>query len=243
MVRSRRRLAFLVGCLVCFALPAPVFAGMASPLPTDFQTISRLTETAHGRFQAISFFAITVLVSAATVRFLWNLLQKDFPKLPRLSYQKSIVGVLLWGLLFVIVLAMISGARELMTPGAWKKDGGTYRLAASNVLAPDTDTEADRKGQLERLKARLLQFAEAHGGQFPASDDATDIPRELWEVPEGGGLRYLYVPHLSNAGPATLVVYEPELDRRRRYALLTNGAILCLTSAEIDQFLKREERP
>jgi hypothetical protein len=216
---------------------------MASPLPTDFQTISRLTETAYGRFQAISFFAITVLVSAAIVRFLWNLLQKDFPKLPRLSYHKAIVSVLLWGLLFVIVLAMISGARELMTPGAWKKDGGTYRLAASNVTAPDTDAEADRKGQLERLKARLLQFAEAHGGQFPASEDATEIPRELWEVPEGGGLRYLYIPSLCTGAAATLIAYEPELDRQRRFALLTNGAILCLTSAEIEQFLKREDRP
>jgi hypothetical protein len=42
------------------AVSAPVLAGMASPLPTDFKTISRLTETALGRFQVISFFAITV---------------------------------------------------------------------------------------------------------------------------------------------------------------------------------------
>ena len=27
-----------------------------------------------------------------------------------------------------VVLAMISGARELMTPGAWEKHGATYRL-------------------------------------------------------------------------------------------------------------------
>lgn len=37
--------------------------------------------------------------------------------------------VVLWGLLFIVVLAMISGARELMTPGAWEKQGATYRLA------------------------------------------------------------------------------------------------------------------
>ncbi len=36
--------------------------------------------------------------------------------------------VVLWGLLFTVVLAMISGARELMTPGAWEKQGATYRL-------------------------------------------------------------------------------------------------------------------
>jgi hypothetical protein len=218
-------------------------AGMASPLPTDFEKISRLTETAYGRFQAISFFAIALLFSATIVRWLWNLLQRDLPKLPRLSYHKTIVGVLLWGLLFVIVLAMISGARELMTPGAWKKDGGTYRLAANSGAAPDTDAEADRKGQIERLKAKLLQFAAAHGGQFPESPETSEIPREQWEVPDGGGLHYLYVPNQSTGAAATLIAYEPELDRQRRFALLTNGAILCLTSTEIDQFLKREERP
>jgi hypothetical protein len=243
MARSPRRLALLVGGLLCLAVPARVAAGMASPLPTDFQTISRLTETAYGRFQAISFFAAAVLLSAAVVRWLWNLLQRDFPRLPRLSYHKAMVGVLLWGLLFVIVLAMISGARELMTPGAWKKDGGTYRLAANSGAAPDTDAEADRKGQIERLKTKLLQFAATHGGQFPESPQASEIPRDLWEVPDGGGLRYVYIPNLSNRAAATLLAYEPELDRQHRFALLTNGAILCLTSAEIEQFLKREELP
>ena len=37
-------------------------------------------------------------------------------------------GCVVWGSLFVLVLTMISGARELMTPGAWKKDGITYVL-------------------------------------------------------------------------------------------------------------------
>jgi len=49
--------------------------------------------------------------------------------LPRLSFGRALAGVILWGLLFFIVLTMISGARELMTPGAWKKDGATYKLA------------------------------------------------------------------------------------------------------------------
>ncbi len=37
--------------------------------------------------------------------------------------------MIIWGLLFVLVLTMISGARELMTPGAWEKEGFTYVLA------------------------------------------------------------------------------------------------------------------
>jgi hypothetical protein len=36
--------------------------------------------------------------------------------------------VTLWGLLFLLILTMISGARELMTPGAWEKHGSTYEL-------------------------------------------------------------------------------------------------------------------
>jgi hypothetical protein len=54
---------------------------------------------------------------------LWNSLQRDFPRLPRLSFSRALAGVVLWGLLFIIVLTMISGARELMTPGAWQRQG------------------------------------------------------------------------------------------------------------------------
>jgi hypothetical protein len=77
-----------------------------------------------------------IVVSAALVRFLWNALAKDFKSLPRLSYFESIVLVTLWGFLFIIVLTMISGARELMTPGAWKKEGITYTLDESNETSP-----------------------------------------------------------------------------------------------------------
>jgi hypothetical protein len=62
------------------------------------------------------------------VKGLWNYLAKDFQKLPRMSYGKALAAVTLWGLLFLLVLSMISGARELMTPGAWEKQGLTYKL-------------------------------------------------------------------------------------------------------------------
>jgi hypothetical protein len=58
----------------------------------------------------------------------WNGLRRDFAWLPYLSYFKACCVVVLWGLLFVVVLTMISGARELMTPGAWEKNGLTYKL-------------------------------------------------------------------------------------------------------------------
>ncbi len=80
------------------------------------------------RLQTISFFLLCFLVSALFIQLVWNGLRKDFTRLPRLSYPKALGLVSLWGLLFVLVLTMISGARELMTPGAWDKVGSTYRL-------------------------------------------------------------------------------------------------------------------
>ena len=65
---------------------------------------------------------------ALLVKLLWNYLAKDFSKLPPMTYRKALAAVTLWGLLFLLVLTMISGARELMTPGAWEKQGATYKL-------------------------------------------------------------------------------------------------------------------
>lgn len=88
--------------------------------------------------QAISFFLVALLLCAWAVKGLWNVLRKDLNWLPTLSYGRSLSLVVLWGLLFVVVLTMISGARELMTPGAWRKQGWTYRLAEP----PQTDQPA-----------------------------------------------------------------------------------------------------
>jgi hypothetical protein len=98
----------------------PARAGMPYP-PT-------LTDIARLRVEAISFFVFVLLACAGLVRLLWNMMRSSFPRLPRLSYCKALGLVALWGLLFIVVLAMISGARELMTPGAWEKQGATYRL-------------------------------------------------------------------------------------------------------------------
>jgi hypothetical protein len=111
------------------AVPGVALAGMPSVLPSDLPTRWRLVDSAAERLMAISFFAVGLLVSACVVHVLWNYVQRDFPRLPRLSMLQALAVVILWGLLFVVVLTMISGARELMTPGAWKKQGFTYKLA------------------------------------------------------------------------------------------------------------------
>jgi hypothetical protein len=87
-----------------------------------------LTDLARARVEAISFFLFILFLSAAIVQRLWNHLRSSFTRLPRLSFLKAVSLVALWGLLFMIVLAMISGGRELTTPGAWERHGASYRL-------------------------------------------------------------------------------------------------------------------
>ena len=105
--------------LLLLAAASPAHAGMPS---------FNLTDLAKARLDTISFFIALLLVLALVVKGLWNYLGRDFTKLPRMTYRKALAAVTLWGLLFLLVLTMISGARELMTPGAWEKQGATYRL-------------------------------------------------------------------------------------------------------------------
>lgn len=105
-----------------------VLAGMPSALPEDLKTLVRVADSSVGRYQAISFFLMAILVSTVAVQYLWNLLARDSSWLPPLTFTKAFAIVMLWGALFVVVLTMISGARELMTPGAWEKNGVTYQL-------------------------------------------------------------------------------------------------------------------
>src|SRR5262249_31949298 len=191
---------FLPACCLLLALASTAAAGMASPLPTEpavYRKVLRLDDPARERLQAISFFVLGLLLCAAAVRWLWNSFQRDFPRLPRLSFGRALAGVLLWGLLFVVVLTMIAGARELMTPGAWRKQGFTYRLADQPAPSPQPTSEALGRQQLERLRTALWHFAATHQGRFPSTAEMSAIPAELWEVPESGGLRYLYIAGLS----------------------------------------------
>lgn len=220
-----------------------LFAGMPAPLPSNpEELVLRLGESPLQRLQTISFFLLVLLLCALAVQLLWNYLRRDFPTLPRLTYGKALAAVVLWGLLFVLVLVMISGARELMTPGAWQKQGFTYRLSESEQ-APEPSPVWERRQHLERLRVALLHFAATHQGRFPRDDERTAIPDELWTVPDTGGLRYLYVAGRTADGPTALLVYEPELDVARRLALKTDGDIVSLRSADIRSMLQPEGKP
>ena len=173
--------------------PRTLWAGMPTP---------QLTDWGLTRLSSISFFAAVFLVAAAVIRALWNVLAKDFTRLPRLSYGKALAGSLLLGLCLVAVLTMIAGARELLTPGAWQRQGPLYAVAhrqrsdASSLRGADPPRTADRKEHLERLRDALWQFAAKHGGRFPSAGDK-EITDEAWEVPGGVATRCLYVPGLA----------------------------------------------
>src|SRR5436190_18664097 len=132
---SRRIGAFLLAALWP---AAAAVAGMPAVLPSHWtaESASPLAgggaSTAAPYLQGISFFVAVLLASAWAVRGLWSVLRREWAWLPALSYGRAVSLVVLWGLLFVVVLTMISGARELMTPGAWRKQGWTYKLADSS---------------------------------------------------------------------------------------------------------------
>jgi hypothetical protein len=238
------RHAVCLASLFAIALATPALhAGMPSPLPEPEET-QQLGDSAMLRIETISFFVVGLLVCAVAVRFLWNLLQRDFPKLPRLTLAKALAGVLLWGLLFIIVLTMISGARELMTPGAWKKQGFTYRLAdqPENVQTPSSLTA--RREALERLRSALWKFAEENQGRLPSKEELAVFPATTLEVPESGGMKFIYVAGLARANQQGLLAYEPELDVKERLALRPNGDIVLLSSVDIRSAIaQRGPRP
>ncbi len=198
-----------------------------------------LTEVASMRLEAISFFLVGFLLSSVIIQGLWNWLAEDFAWLPRLSYAKSLGLVGLWGLLFVIVLTMISGARELMTPGAWKKNGATYRLA-STTDSVDSGVAgfSERVDRLKELSLRLRKFAAEHDGNFPATEDESMLLPEYWLVPQQGGLRYVYVAGRKTTDRDAPLVYEPSTDGGKVLVAMTDGDVLEMPFDEVVRRLK-----
>jgi hypothetical protein len=222
--------------------PTRAWAGMSSVNLTDWTTI---------RLEAISFFLLVLLGLAAVVRWLWNSLAADFPRLPRLSYRRALAAVVLWGVLLAVVLTMIAGARELLTPGAWQKQGVLYKVASPAEPKASVSEENDKdhlkqRGQhLAALQKALWAYAATHGGKFPAESDPA-VQSSLWEMPGTGGMHYLYVSgkkaDIATALPDPLVC-EPEIYGANRLVLTTGGQIVPMTSSELRGKLRTEKSP
>jgi hypothetical protein len=227
----------LLSASLALACPEPVLAGMPSPTAI-------LNDLARMRVQSLSFFIVGFLVSAAVIQRLWNLLQRDFVSMPRLGYRAALGVVTLWGLLFILVLTMISGARELLTPGAWEPNGKTYKLASSSPSTPNAPTisaEDARRHKLEDLRDVLWDYAQAHGGKFPSDQSDPWIPRERWQTTDSSEMLYLYVGGQAAGQGMRVLVYEPGLFGRDRLVLLANGAIKSMKAEQVAQALTKQK--
>lgn len=219
-------------------LASITYAGMPAPLPSQWtqDNPSPIEETAANSYwmaphlQAISFFLAGLLLCAWAVKGLWLVLRKDLTWLPPLTFGRSLSLVILWGMLFVVVLTMISGARELMTPGAWRKQGWTYRLNEPPSAADPSVSE--RRIALEKLRFALWKYAAAHAAQFPPEGD-TAIEAALWNIPGHSGAKFGYVAGRAADDSGRVLVYEPPVLGEELQVLLTNGVIGTMPVAQI----------
>jgi hypothetical protein len=135
------------------------------------------------------------------------------------------------GLVMLLILTMISGIREVLTPGAWRRQGTSYRLN-------DPSQEPARRRSLEHLRGALIDYARNHDGKFPAHDFGTEISEKLWESPDQAGSRYIYSGGLTTNNVDALLAVEPTNFGERRFVLTVSGEIVELSNEEIKRRLQ-----
>jgi hypothetical protein len=190
-----------------------------------------LTDVAEMRLQSISFFLVVFLLSGLAIKSLWNWLRRDFPRLPWLSYPKALALVGLWGFVFVLVLTMISGARELMTPGAWEKEGYTYRLSEDGRGA----LEEERLRRIGEIRGALLEYAQQNGGMLPPDEHVPEISAALWETADVSRMRFVYVGGDAGAAPGAIILHEPPILPPPYLALTRDGRIERLSPEDLER--------
>ena len=223
-MRGTRRI-LPIATLLFLVMPGFARAGM---------TVYDLNDVARLRLEDISFFGFLLLLAALGIRFLWNYLAKDFPKLPRLSFGKALSLTALLSILMLLVLIMISGARELLTPSAWFRQGSHYRPSEAASLEL-------RQQSLESLRAALMQYANTHQGQFPPHDYVPEIPGKLRQAPDSAETRYIYLGGQNLGQSNTLLVCEPRNFGNERLVLFSDGSIRRTKTPEIYRLMGVKE--
>jgi hypothetical protein len=239
----------ILGILVLLVVSRrDALAGMPSVTPADISREIRgmqsgLSDLAYQRLEVVSFFLLGLLGCAWVIQRVWNGLRRDFPRLPRLSFARALGFIVLWGLLFVVVLTMISGARELMTPGAWIKEGLTYKLARPSAPPPIEDEIRARVEAITRLGRRLVSIAESRERVVPPDAESL-IEAPLWQLPSPPGGRYHYVAgRLHREGSfegGTPLVYEPDSVGPDRLVFTNDQVLMWLPAVEIDRLLSEK---
>lgn len=194
-------------------------AGMPTP------PMYTLTELARLRLTDISFFLMLFSVGALIIRLIWNSLHTDFPLLPKMTMKIAMLANLMFAFAIATILTMISGARELMTPQAWTKQGIINR----------TKLDMQRQQNMEYLRRALFDYAKTNNGKFPTTVFDPQIPEKLWLVEDKK--RYEYVTGLTTQSDTAIVAYEPEAMPKPRYVLHANGVIEKLHTLQLNQIL------
>ncbi len=193
-------------------------------------TVYDLTDVARLRLEDISFFGLLLLIATLGIWLLWNFLARDFTRLPRLTFLKALSLTALLSLFMLLILVMISGARELLTPGAWSRQGSHYR-------PNDVGNSEQRQHSIEALRAALMQYAHNHHDQFPPHDYIAEIPAKSWEAPDATGTRYVYFAGRTLNQTNALLVCEPRHFGEDRLVLFADGNIQKLPTAEIHKLM------
>ena len=217
-------------CLLVLLMPLTAHAGMSMPTFTDI---------ARARLEVISFFLMGYLALAFVYQRLWNSLGRDFPKMPRVSYRGAVGMLTVCGLFIYVVLTMISGARELMTPGAWSRSGVMYKIRDPEK-DPQPWLDSARRESLEKLRTALWHYAEQHGGAFPGARENPEIPADAWHSIDPDGLLLVYIPGLKPDTGRDVLAYEPGSFGAMRFTLLTNGEIVQMQTGELTDRLEKQ---
>lgn len=204
--------------LACPFIVTNCYAGMPSFALRDVYEV---------RFQEISFFVALLFLCAFLFQITWNYSAKGFSVIPRLTYWRSFSLALLLGLGMLVVLTMISGIRELLTPGAWRRQGHTYRLN-------DPAQEPVRKRSIEHLRIALFEYARIHDGKFPPHDFVSEIPEKIWESPDESGSHYIYRGGLTTNDAQSVLAFEPANFGNTRFILTAAGEIKLLSNEELE---------
>lgn len=210
----------LAAFLLAVSVTTSAMAGMPAPA---------LTDAGRLRLASIGFFAATFVVLAKLFQILWNWLRKDFPSLPQLTFRRAMAIVFVWGMALELVLTMISGARELLTPGAWERVGVTYQVTPATPGASAADLSPEGR------RARIQRLADALRAQpaLPKSARTSGLPADLWEAPGGG--HYVYLSDLADA--MGMLAYEPPGPGYERLAILPDFTVVALPRDEMTRRL------
>lgn len=228
----------LSGGITSIGRPATCILATLALAPTAHagMTVYGLRDIHRMRFEEISFFLALLVGCAFVLKLLWNHAGKGYPAVPRLKFLQAFCLALLLGCSMLLILAMISGIREVLTPEAWRHQGTSYRL---NSPAQEP---ARRRG-LEQLREVLFDYARTHGGKFPAHDYVPEIAGKLWESPDQLGSHYVYSGGLTTNDLDASLAIEPPGFGDRRFVLKVSGQIEATTKSEVDQKMRGKPRP